>query len=83
MIVYQTRPGNFALRTRNTVNWSAWSQRTEEEWANLNWSSSYEDNELLPNVYDTLDELQEQIPEDLYQSVLEALNGEEIEILDI
>jgi EXLDI family protein len=83
MTVYQTMRGRFAMRTKNTPNWSAWSGRTDEEWENWDWSSYSEDNELSLDVYDTLDELKEHIPEDFYESVVEALNGAEIEILDI
>ena len=47
------------------------------------WSAYYEDTELRLDVYDALDELKENIPEELYDAITRYLKGGEIEILDI
>ena len=46
-------------------------------------SSSYEDDELRLEVYDTLDDLKENIPEELYDTIVRYLKGDDVEILDI
>ena len=47
------------------------------------WSSYYEDDELRLDVYDTLDDLKENIPEELYDTIVRYLKGDDVEILDI
>jgi EXLDI family protein len=57
------------------VDWSNWDEN--------DWSAYYEDNELRLDVYETLEDLKENIPEDIYTAIVQFLNGGEVEILDI
>lgn len=94
-VVYQTAKGRFALYTKNTANWTNWSSKSSEkstgdwnwDWdfdsSNYDWSSYFEDDERRLDVFDTLDELKEAIPEELYTSIAQYLSGEDVEILDI
>jgi EXLDI family protein len=59
------------------VNWSQRDQSSHD------WSAYYQDDELRLDVYDTLDELKENIPEELYDAITRYLKGEDVEILDI
>jgi EXLDI family protein len=99
LVVYQTAKGRFALYTKNTVNWSDWSKSskwskksaTDRDWdwdwdydhSSYDWSSYSEDVELRLDVYDTLDDLKDNIPEELYESIVRYNNSEDVEILDI
>jgi EXLDI family protein len=61
------------------VDWNVdWSN-----WDDYDWSAYYQDNELRLDVYDTLEDLKENIPEELYIAITQFLTGGEIEILDI
>ncbi len=95
--VYQTAKGRFAVYTKNTANWldwsksSKWSKKSASDW-NWDWDidwSNYEgslyseEDELRLDVYDTLDDLKDNIPEELYESIVRYNNGEDVEILDI
>jgi EXLDI family protein len=51
--------------------------------SSYDWSAYYEDMELRLDVYDTLDDLKESIPEELYDAITRYLRGGEVEILDI
>jgi EXLDI family protein len=51
--------------------------------SNYDWSSYFEDDEHRLDVYDTLDELRDNIPEELYESIVKYISGEDVEILDI
>jgi EXLDI family protein len=57
-----------------------WSQGDK---SSQDWSAYYEDTELHLDVYDTFDELKENIPEELYDAITRYLKGEDVEILDI
>jgi EXLDI family protein len=46
------------------------------------WSSAYEDERRL-EVFETQEELKEQIPEELYEAIAQYLKGGDIEVLDI
>lgn len=59
------------------VSWSSGNQSWND------WSAYYHDDELRLDVYDTLDELKENIPEELYDAITRYLRGDEVEILDI
>ncbi len=59
------------------VNWPPGNQ------SSYDWSAYYHDDELRLDVYDTLDELKENIPEELYDAITRYLRGDEVEILDI
>jgi EXLDI family protein len=95
LVVYLTARGRFALYTKNTASWSDWSQtskwsrKSAGDWdwdydsSNNDWSSHFEDDEHRLDVYGTLDELKDQIPEELYESIVKYISGEDVEILDI
>lgn len=102
LVVYQTAKGRFALYTKNTPDWTAWSSKSnwskksmynlsnwDVDWnwdvdgSNYDWSSYYEDDEHRLDVFDTLDELKEHVPEELYEAIVRYINGEDVEILDI
>ncbi len=96
-VVYQTAKGRFALYTKNSANWfdwshsSKWSSKTSGDlnwdWdynsSNNDWSSYFEEDERRLDVFDTLDELKDVLPEELYTSIAQYLGGEDVEILDI
>ena len=75
LVVYQTAKGRFAVYTKNTANWSDWSKSSklskgshgdwdwDYDWSNYDWSSHSEDDEHRLDVYDTLDDLKDTIPE--------------------
>ena len=97
LVVYQTAKGRFAIYTKNTASWSdssqssKWSRKSAGDWnwdwdydsSNYDWSSYFEDDEHRLDVYDTLDELKDKIPEELYESIVKYMCGEDVEILDI
>ena len=95
LVVYLTAKGRFALYTKNTASWSDWSQtskwsrKSAGDWdwdydsSNNDWSSYFEDDEHRLDVYGTLDELKDKIPEELYESIVKYISGEDVEILDI
>ena len=58
------------------VDWSNW-QKSQD------WSLYYEPDEYRLDVYETLDELKENIPEELYDAIVRYLKGDETEFLDI
>lgn len=84
--VYLTMKSKFAVHTANISDWSAWTNRSEEDWSSaskVDWSVYYQDKEWKLEVYETLEELQGSLPDDLYESIVRSLRGEEIEYLDI
>lgn len=81
--VYQTMKNKFAVRSKNIPNWSYWSNKAEQEWDEIALPAYDENKELTLDVYDTVTELQRHIPDDLYEAIVHALSGEDIEILDI
>jgi EXLDI family protein len=99
LAVYQTAKGRYAVYTKNIANWSDWSKSSrwskksasgsdwnwdwDVDWSNNDWSSSLEDDEHRLDVYETLDDLKDNIPEELYESIVRYNNGEDVEILDI
>jgi EXLDI family protein len=97
LVLYQTAKGRFAMYSKNTANWSDWTQsskwsrKSASNWnwdldydsSNYDWSSSFEDDEHRLDVNDTLDELRDNIPEELYESIVKYISGEDVEILDI
>ncbi len=47
------------------------------------WWSYYQDDELRLDVYESLDDLKENIPEEMFDAIVRYLQGGDIEILDI
>ncbi|WP_161977661.1 EXLDI protein [Dictyobacter kobayashii] len=83
VVVYQTPKGYFAVRTKDTIDWTRLSNRSEQDWENWGWSQYEQERELALDIYPTLEELQPNIPVELYDAVLNVLNGDDIEILDV
>jgi EXLDI family protein len=95
LVVYLTAKGRFALFTKNTASWSdlsqtsKWSRKSAGDWdwdydsSNYDWSSYSEDDEHRLDEYGTLDDLKDNIPEELYESIVRYNNSEDVEILDI
>ena len=93
LVVYQTARGRFAVYSKQIANWSEWSQSSkwsrnwDWDWdydlSNYDWSSFFDDDERRLDVFDTLDELKDAIPEELCTSIAQYLGGEDVEILDI
>lgn len=77
--VYKTAKGHFALYSKNEPNWTYWAEENSEysQWLEDNTNRSLE-------VYDSLENLKNHIPQELYMAVEWTLaNGSGIEELDI
>jgi hypothetical protein len=64
-----------------------WEER-QEKWKgappNMPWENAWMDKgDFRLDIYDTLEEIKSEVPEDLYERVKNQLNGDEIETLDI
>ncbi len=87
--VYQTAKGKLALYVRNLPNWNywsnpkSWSYRNYEHTDWTNWSQ--EEQEFRFEVYETVEQLQGNVPQELYEAVSQALRGgpNGVEFLDI
>lgn len=67
-------------------NWNRdwnWSHEEKSSQSSQDWSAYYDEVEMRLDVYDTLDDLKENIPEELYDAITRYLRGGEVEILDI
>jgi EXLDI family protein len=73
-------------------NWADWSQDVDVDvnvgsskgWdAYTDWMAYYEDDEYRLDVYETLDQLKENVPEELYDAIKRYLQGDDVEFLDI
>ena len=60
-----------------------WSHKEKSSQTSQDWSAYYDEVEMRLDVYDTLDDLKENIPEELYDAITRYLRGGEVEILDI
>jgi EXLDI family protein len=75
--VYKTAKGKFALYIRNMPNWA-------RDWKKSNWNESWDErSEFTLEIFESLDELKERIPEDLFNAVQLRSTGDGIETLDI
>jgi EXLDI family protein len=96
MNVYQTAKGRFVVYTKNQPNWSGWSQPWSKQsehhqtrsgdwdWSqNWDWSTYQDDDEYRLDVYESLDQLRENVPEELFDAVNRYLKGDDVEYLDI
>ena len=97
--VYQTAKGKLAVYIRNAPYWENpktwssenWSHRDWSQWSYKNWSHRdwsqwpNTDYEFRLEIYDELDELKDNVPQELYEAVAQALKGdpEGVEYLDI
>jgi EXLDI family protein len=69
----QSRPGN--RHEDWTQDWD-WSQ-------NWDWSAYQDEDEYRLDVYESLDQLRENVPEELFDAITRYLKGEDVEFLDI
>ena len=80
------REGDVSVDINVDVNSEDWSHSDDwsywEQWGH-DWARYYGDDEYRLDVFDTLDELKEHIPEELYEAIVRHVNGEDVEILDI
>ena len=80
------REGDVSVEINVDVNSEDWSHSDDwsywEQWGH-DWARYYGDDEYRLDVFDTLDELKEHIPEELYEAIVRHVNGEDVEILDI
>ena len=98
MSVYQTAKGRFAVYSKNHTNWSGWSQHWSKkskqyqsrsgnwdwDWSHdWDWSTYQDDDEYRLDVYESLDQLRENVPEELYDAITRYLKGDDVEFLDI
>lgn len=90
--VYHTMKGKLAVYIRDYPNWTAWSGKGRyNDWSYRGWHqrdwSHWPMNEYdhRLEVYETLDELKDKVPEELYEAVAHALKGDPdgAEFLDI
>ncbi len=65
-------------RLRGKQYWQQWQQRQQQAWSA--WSGG---SDCRMEIFETLEELKSHIPEELYNAVAQALNGEDVEFLDI
>ena len=75
-------------KPRKGENWDwdwgwSWSHGEKTSHSSQDWSAYYDEVEMRLDVYDTLDDLKENIPEELYDAITRYLRGGEVEILDI
>ncbi|WP_067932468.1 EXLDI protein [Alicyclobacillus kakegawensis] len=82
--VYKTQGGRFAIHCRKSPNWAVW---TDPE----NWTEEYsswrydwwQSGEATLEVYDSLEEVREHVPPELFALVEEASHEPPLEELDI
>ena len=91
--VYLTPKGNLAVYVRNTPNWNYWSGKRpgrphrSQQWSGEDWSRwTNDENEYRLEVYSSLEELEYNVPPELYEAVSQILRGpsdDGVEVLDI
>ena len=84
--VYQTVRGNLALYVRGAPNWENPKIWSYKNWSHKDWSQwPNTDYEFRLEVYETLDELKDNVPLELYEAVTQALKRDPdgVEYLDI
>ncbi|QBD80590.1 EXLDI protein [Ktedonosporobacter rubrisoli] len=97
--IYQTPKNNLAVYVSNTPNWNYWTDRKKrpgkntpvnwdsEEWSDVDWSRwSGNDSEYRLEIFASLEELEHNVPDELYETVARILRGNNdkgVEVLDI
>lgn len=81
--VYLTRHERYAVWSRNTPNWMRrdWKRgKDHQAWTRGGWWQT----ESRLDVYETLEDLRDNVPDELYQHVARiSSTGSEVEVLDI
>ncbi len=84
--VYQTQKGRFALYSRSMPNWTKWSNQdwSGKKESKTDWSQ-WPNDEAQLDVFETLEDLKEKVPLEVYQAADQVLrNGPDgVEFLDI
>lgn len=91
--VFQTQKGKLVVYIKDYPNWNYWSDAGKhyKDWSYCNWSqrdwSPWPSTEYdyRMEVYETPEELKENVPQELYEAVIQALKGDPdgAEFLDI
>ncbi len=81
--VYLTPRGFFAVRSKESIDWSSLSNRSERDWEEWGWSQYDKERELRLDIYKSLEELSEHVSEELYNATVQALKNEDVEVLDL
>ena len=91
--VYQTQKGKIAVYMKDTPNWNYWNwsvskgaRRNRQSYEEAGWVDwSGESNEYRLDVYENVDELEFNVPPELFEAVKQALRGGDdgVELLDI
>jgi EXLDI family protein len=89
--VYRTAKGRFALHSRSVPNWAYWSDpdtwsdpavwRDPASWQS--WRDWDDSGDQSFQVFETLEQLGAQVPDELYQVVIQAMDQAPLEDLDI
>ena len=79
---WSNRQGRTSKSKRAGEGGMQWDWEWDWDMSSHDWSSAYDDEQRL-EVYETLEDLKEQIPEELYEAIAQYLRGGDIEILDI
>lgn len=81
--IYLTKKGRYAVWSKNSMNWMRrdWPHKMNKEmWATSRWWES----ESRLDVYETLEDLRDNIPGELYQRIARiSASGSDVEVLDI
>lgn len=75
---YHTAKGKFAVHIKSSPNWDYQPRKHSDD---AYWTDEREEFRL--EIYESLDELREHLPDELYQATTQALNEDPIETLDI
>ena len=75
--IYQTQKGRFALHIHTEPNWEFSDPEASEDF------DETEPQEYRLDVFDTIEDLRDAVPRELYDAAVIAERGENIEFLDI
>jgi EXLDI family protein len=81
--VYVTPKGFFAVRSKESIDWTSLSQRSERDWEEWGWSQYEKERELRLDIYTSLEELAAHVSEELYNATVQVLKHEDVEVLDL
>jgi EXLDI family protein len=77
--IYQTVKGKFVVHTKSYPGWW-YKQNHRGNWGKVDWSDRWE---YRLNIYDSLDELSNDVPEELFEAAFAVIEDGPIEDLDI
>jgi EXLDI family protein len=79
---WSNRQGRASKSNRAHEDWGQSDWEWDWDMSSYDWSTYHEDEQRL-EIFETLEDLKEQIPEELYEAIAQYLRGGDIEILDI